>query len=755
MEAKGRRACEHLRQTVKSRGWCEDCTESGENLTSSSESISSSACEIQSRRRREARYGVRSRRREPHRYTKWWKIAALIASLAVVAFTGGLLTALSLLREAGTQPASSQSESDRLSTLPPAVLRFKDFQKAKIEATARDNVLPWLDLPPQPVGKLNVNLVLAEKSETSATMEMSVVSRLLGMATESTQVQADVAKIFHPDPFDTMQTLVSRVLVTADAGMGKTFTFAKMMPMRWLKEPNFWPQFDLIFVVLLGNPQTSSANTLQDFLFSSFGAEVEQSTRKKVTRFVSENPERVLVICDALDEGRSSLSDEVSGILNGTKHSRLHILITSRPCKAATSISKEAHRHFKLLGIRKDDLPEFILNHLGRDEVLANSLLADLYDRQDMLRLMTSPLIAFLVCGFFGQDKRLPATMTRLYENVVLNLIRRAGSKGDINLSAEDYNTKSILELSEQPRHILTLMSTLAACAEEKNMVFFTTKIMSSCFYRKTFSDPFWESLQLSYLPLVSKLGLLTYVTIYGPGLTSRVAFAFVHKTFQEFLAAFFMQRHCQTIHEQAVKSVSSTEADVIESKNNQEEYERLASCLDGILSERFKPPNHGGTDHNLILWFVAIGINSPVPQAVLTVGSLVTECEKVVESNFWASDLALLHLIAETFEESNRLLFGVRVCGRSKLRLVGKLFEFCDQNQVLQALVNMNYIRFYMLLMYTIIFLFFGSYFLYLRSLLTEFFFYVRGKTGGTTFVRLYFVSTTLLFLPFLLLRS
>ena len=585
VESKGRTACEHLQQTVMSRGWCEDCTSSGENLTSDWESSSGSASEIQPRRRREARNATtrRRQRREPHCHTNWWKIASLIGSLTLVVSMAGVLIVLFLLREVDVQRASP-NESARTSALPPVVLKFKDYQKTKIEARARDNALPWLDFPPEPVGKLNVNLVLAEKTKFTGLMPMEFDAGLLRLV--HTPRKMDVATLFHPDHLDPMQTPVSRILVTADAGMGKTFTFAKMMPMRWLKEPNFWPQFDLIFVVLLGNPQTSSAKTLQDFLFSSFGADVEQSTRKEVTRFVSENPERVLVICDALDEGQYLLSEQVQRILNGTSLSNLRLLITSRPCKAASDISSHMHRQAELLGIEPQDFPEFVLKHLGNHRELANALLNELENRPDMKHLMSSPMIASLVCSMFSEERQLPASKFRLYEIVVLNLIRRAGSKPEVHLSSSNFNAQRLLELSGEPRDILTAISVFAACAEEKKEVYFTKEIISTCFYQDDHFDGFRQNLDASKhklnLQVVPKLGLLSPVTVYGQGLTSQVFFVFIHKTFQEFFAAFFMQRFCLSTQLIEWKN-RFVQNDVKDRHEYQEDFRQLLKCFSNI----------------------------------------------------------------------------------------------------------------------------------------------------------------------------
>ena len=749
VEKKGRRACEHLRQTVMSRGWCGDCTDSGENLSSGELSSSDSASDDSGTRRprrrlRDNHAATRSRRRELRPSgpkLDRWSLVALVAIPVLLAALSVLLLANVYRKDAPADPCApptrNASQTDELVA---EVHNFKKVLRTTIEDRARDNALPWLDMPPEPVGKLNVNLVLAQKTKSTSFASTVLGTGILGDT--QTAPEIDVAKIFHSDPLDPMQTPVSRVLVTADAGMGKTFTFAKMMPMRWLREPDFWPQFDLVFVVLLGNPQASSAQTLAQFLFSDFGAEVNRETRKAVTRFVSRNPERVLVICDALDEGQHLLSPKVRGILNGTYHSGLHVLVTSRPCEAATNFSKRSHRHVELLGIRKEDLPGFFLKHLGQNEALGKELLLEVQQRPAMQSLVTSPLIASLVCSIFDQDRRLPASWTRLYELVVLNFIRRAGSKGYLRLSMEDFKAERLLQLSEEPRHALNLLSVLAACAEAQGKVFFTLEVTWNCFYQHDLRyataghhdgrtvGSYWQFLQMTYLSLAPKLGLLTRVIVYGHGLTIHASFVFVHKTFQEFLAAYFMQRHCHDFLRETPDHYGTPLPKLFASDINVDH--RVYICLADTLLPHFRLPGNGGTDHNLVVWFLAVSIASPLSQDVISMQNREKECKVIVDSRSAMSILTLLQQTTELYAgtKGHRLWSWYRpVCGTYKWYLMLKLKWFLDQYPALQPFVDMNLFTGYHYWKRTLASMNGAFSFFITRLTLTKIFFNIRGK--------------------------
>ena len=254
--------------------------------------------------------------------------------------------------------------------LPGEVADFKSGPLARsIEARAHDNAFPWLDEPRQPVEKLHVNLVVTTKAEQpeqrktkegSKTPALSIPSH--GSTFERRPV-VDVSDIFNPS-VDGSTTPISTVVLRAESGMGKTFTFAKMMPLRWLEDKTFWPEFDLVFVISLGDPEIQNARTVKDVFFAQFGGSVAQGTINKVMDYIKSNPHRVLLICDAFDEGQKYLPNVVRKIFEGKVIPGLRLLITSRPCSGAKKLARHAHRQLDLLGLAKEDLPEFIRKQL-------------------------------------------------------------------------------------------------------------------------------------------------------------------------------------------------------------------------------------------------------------------------------------------------------------------------------------------------------------------------------------------------------
>ena len=268
------------------------------------------------------------------------------------------------------------------------------------------------------------------------------------------------------------------------------------------------------------------------------------------------------------------------------------------------------------------------------------------------LHLMKSPLIASLNCNMFNQDKVLPATVADLYENIVLNLVRRAGRKEEIRLSTSDYESNSILNLSDDPRDTLTLLSVFAACAEEKNVVFYNFQVTTNCYYKETLEDSYWEFLTSNFLPSARKLGLWKYKTALDQGLSRQSSFFFIHKTFQGFFAAFHMRRCCRDDNLPA-EPIPSTTTQAVEVRQAQEEQKQLSSCLDYMLSQRFSPLSQASTSRKIVLWFFAFGMDSPRLQDALTSESLHTECRQITQGRQLVSDLALLHLTARLFDKS------------------------------------------------------------------------------------------------------
>ena len=424
---------------------------------------------------------------------------------------------------------------------PKEVIDFRNNALATlIHARAHDRAFLWLtEEDPQPVENVHVNLVIT----TKAAQMKEELNRERGRKTPAIKVPdhdpmhgkipVDVADVFDP-AIDDSTTNISTIILRAEAGMGKTFTFAKTMPLRWLKNSLFWPDLDLVFVIHLGDPQVQVANRLEDVFLEQFAESLTPAEKEAIMSFISKNPQRVLLVCDAFDEGENFVPPIIHKVIRGTLLPGLRVLVTSRPCIGIRKLAKFAHRQLEMLGIAKEDLPKFIEKQLRREEhadELARELTGQLNDRKDMVNLMGSPLIASLVCGFFAQEQYLPGSSTELYQRIIINLLRRANEKtfkGLLSDSDDNDQYPHILKLSGKAGDILDQLGQLALFGLRNGKVVF----------KKEEVDQFCSR-------AILEIGILMRLTKTGRALTPRDHVAFFHLTFMEFFAGYALSKKC------------------------------------------------------------------------------------------------------------------------------------------------------------------------------------------------------------------
>ena len=170
---------------------------------------------------------------------------------------------------------------------------------------------------------------------------------------------------------------------------------------------------------------------------------------------------------------------------------------------------------------------EFELEILAnKDSQLALKLIKDLNVRNDVQSLCYIPLVCSMVILVYRMKGHLPTTLTELYENFILQTIRRhATARCDVD---DPCTLGSLSSLSAQ----------FAKPLQEMCQIAYTNLAKT----KMTFSSHQLHEPSLSEAMNVNYLGLMTRLTEYG-----EENYQFLHLTIQEFLAAWWIAKHEKT----------------------------------------------------------------------------------------------------------------------------------------------------------------------------------------------------------------
>ena len=228
--------------------------------------------------------------------------------------------------------------------------------------------------------------------------------------------------------------------------------------------------------------------------------------------YITNNQEKVLLIFDGYDEYRSGCNSEIYEIFRGNSLRSCCVLITSRISKADELRGGE-DLHAEITGFSKVDGQKFMRRFLTHDEVFL--LKGEIYKRE-LNELAEVPLLLLFFCLLWrkGQSKHFPETKAKLYIDIIQFILNHSYSKQSPPQYVEVTSFKEIL--SEIGR--VALQALLK-------------------------DDHLFDYSQLSDSVRCDKsvlIGLLQ-ITEYSESLRPVGMVSFIHKSIQEFLAAWYV----------------------------------------------------------------------------------------------------------------------------------------------------------------------------------------------------------------------
>ena len=352
-----------------------------------------------------------------------------------------------------------------------------------------------------------------------------IYTRLSWVKDEQTPAGTTQSKLKHYcDLFSANKNgaIPKRILVQGQTGIGKS-TFVKKLLVDWVgvnkgtgdEQAAVLKNFELVVAVNL--KEVSKCQNLKDVIrMSNVFAKEDKYMTEGLVDYITNNQEKVLLIFDGYDEYRCGCNSEIYEIFNGKSLRNCRVLITTRISKADELRGGE-DLQAEITGFSQVDRNDFMRRFLSNDEIL--NLREHLFKR-NLNELAKVPLLLLFLCTLWkkGQSKYFPKTKTKLYLDIIEFVLNHSHSKQSTPRYVEVASFKDIL--SEMGK--VALQGLLN-------------------------DDHLFEYSQLSDSVRCDEsvfIGLLQ-ITEYSETLRPVGLVSFIHKSIQEFLAAWYVTYRC------------------------------------------------------------------------------------------------------------------------------------------------------------------------------------------------------------------
>jgi len=321
-----------------------------------------------------------------------------------------------------------------------------------------------------------------------------------------------------------------RVLIEGQPGMGKT-TYCHKIAYDWAKKRKGGESFPDVMLVLLLKCRDIQCGLWEAIDDQLLPREVNEGEKERFFTFVREHQSKVLVVLDGLDELPSSQWSTYADIIQGRVLPESYLVVTARH-EVGMRVRKSCHTLLEVEGFTRADAKKFIRRYFREEEEdLAEKLLGKLHSDRTLQDLTANPLNTALICLVFEDFRgKFPESRTLLYLEIVECVLRRYRLKMKLPETDQDLVALYQVELKQLGR--------IAIEGLQSDSMYFDQSAFQG-------------------FDLKSGFGFLSVEAGRSkrkPGLS----YGFLHKSFQEFFAAFY---HCHQLLDGEI-SVDSLIAD-------------------------------------------------------------------------------------------------------------------------------------------------------------------------------------------------
>ena len=306
------------------------------------------------------------------------------------------------------------------------------------------------------------------------------------------------------------------VLIEGQPGMGKT-TYCQKLAYDWsvagIPPDTSFPDVEIL--LLLKCRDMKSANIEEAINNQLLPQDADKKEKETFFEFIRRNQSKILLVLDGLDELSHDLLRGFLPLIKGKVFANTYLMLTTRH-EAGMGIRRYCDTLLDIVGYTSEDANSYITKYFSnhQDPSLGNALIEKLKHDSQLRELTANPLNTALLCLVCEDTKgAFPSNKTKLYCDLVSCALRRDFAKKNENVPLDPIET-----CADQ----LNLLGKMALEALKDDRMYFSDDEMKcqSINFLKCF---------LSREASVSKI-------------RPTPCYAFTHKTFQEFFAAFHLE---------------------------------------------------------------------------------------------------------------------------------------------------------------------------------------------------------------------
>ena len=338
------------------------------------------------------------------------------------------------------------------------------------------------------------------------------------------------------------------VLIEGKPGIGKT-TFCNKLAYDWATKKrgeenpsgSFSPNFQLVLLLkcreiesylregqLLPRSKKEQVeeifnpvlwNAIDDQLLPQ---DVTKEDKEEFFKFIRHNQPGILLVLDGLDELPTNMLPAFKEVIRGRILQKCHIVVTARE-EVGMEVRECCDRLLEIEGFTANNAQEFIVKYFKEDAHLAEKLLIKLMHDENLRQLTESPLNTVLLCLLCEDfDGSFPESGTQLYLEIVECVLRRYSKKKDLPLPKANGE-----DLTKVYKTQLKQLGSIAFKGLLQNNMSFDEGEFKNC------------AVELPEFGFLSVEGGRSKVR-------HSLNYSFLHKTFQELFAAFYL--FCQLV---------------------------------------------------------------------------------------------------------------------------------------------------------------------------------------------------------------
>ena len=313
------------------------------------------------------------------------------------------------------------------------------------------------------------------------------------------------------------------VLIEGEPGIGKT-TCCQKLAYDWSVEcisaEARFPKVKMLLLLKCRDMKTADIEEAIDDQLLPLDA--EEKEKENFFRFIRQNQSRILLVLDGLDELSETVYEGLLPLIQGRIFPSTYLMLTARH-ELGMKVRRECDTLLEVVGYTEEDADTYIEKYFRDhdDPSLAKKLIKNLRKNPQLRELTANPLNTALLCLICEDAQgKLPYNKTMLYYEIVSCALMRNFQKKGIPL----VNADPIEVCSEQ----LNRLGELALEALVRDQLYFTTEKL------RGHSTEFLDFGLLSREASASKI-------------RPKPSYAFTHKTFQEYFAAFHVAHELLT----------------------------------------------------------------------------------------------------------------------------------------------------------------------------------------------------------------